>query len=79
MSTTKEQIKEMALGVAMRFHLADFDPEKTSWSAFVTLIDDYNNGDVTVWEPFEDWSIDSVYDSIWNLANDIEHTFTLDS
>jgi hypothetical protein len=79
MSTTKEQIKEMALGVAMRFHLADFDPEKTSWSAFVTLVDDYNNGDVTVWEPFEDWSIDSVYDSIWNLANDIEHTFTLDS
>jgi hypothetical protein len=79
MSTTKEQIKEMALGVAMRFHLADFDPEKTSWSAFVTLVDDYNNGDVTVWEPFEDWNIDSVYDSIWNLANDIEHTFTLDS
>ena len=79
MSTTKEQIKEMALGVALRFHLADFDPDKTSWSAFVTLVDDYNNGDVTVWEPFEDWSIDSVYDSIWNLANDIEHTFTLDS
>jgi hypothetical protein len=79
MSTTKEQIKEMALGVAIRFHLADFDPDKTSWSVFVTLVDDYNNGDVTVWEPFEDWSIDSVYDSIWNLANDIEHTFTLDS
>jgi hypothetical protein len=72
----KEQVKEMALGVAMRFHLSDFDQDKTSTLAYAMLVDDYDNGDITVWEPFEDWSIDSVYDSIWNLANDIEQTVT---
>ena len=72
----KEQVKEMALGVAMRFHLSDFDQDKTSTLAYAMLVDDYDNGDITVWEPFEDWSIDSVYDSIWNLANDIEQTIT---
>jgi hypothetical protein len=71
---TNEQIKEMALGVAMRFHLAEFDQDKTATLAYAMLVDDYDNGDITVWEPFEDWSIDSVYDSIWNLANDIEQT-----
>lgn len=75
MSTTKEQLQKMALEVALRFHLSemgkneDADDPTEIYEAIGT------DEDIIVWEPFEDWESDSVQDSIWNLASDIERTF----
>ena len=70
---TNEQIKEMALEIALRFHLSEMgeNEDGKATDIFEALgIDE----EIVVWEPFEDWDMSSVEDSIWNLANDIEQT-----
>jgi hypothetical protein len=66
------QIKELALAVALRYHLSDFDGDKTSDETFSAIGE---SEDIVVWEPFERWESYEITNSVWNLAHDIETTF----
>lgn len=70
---TKEQIEKLALKVALRFHLSDFDYDK---KASDTLTGIGTDEDIVVWEPFERMSTSDLHDSIWNLSNDIQTTMS---
>ena len=65
------QIKELALAVALRYHLSDFDGEKPADETFSSIGEDE---DIVVWEPFENWDSHEVTNAVWNLAHDIETT-----
>jgi hypothetical protein len=66
------QVKELALAVALRYHLSDFDGDKTSDETFSAIGE---SEDIVVWEPFENWESYEITNSVWNLAHDIETTF----
>jgi hypothetical protein len=70
---TKEQIQELALEVALRFHLSDFDEDKKASDIYDAVGKDQ---DIVIWETFENWDANSITDSIWNLSNDIETTIS---
>jgi hypothetical protein len=65
------QIKELALAVALRYHLSDFDGDKTSDETFSAIGE---SEDIVVWEPFERWESYEITNAVWNLAHDIETT-----
>lgn len=67
-----EQIKKHALEIALRFHLSEMGEQEDAGDIYEAIGSDE---DIIAWEPFEDWESDSLQDSIWNLANDIEQTF----
>ena len=69
---TKDQIKTLSLSVALRFHLLDFDMNEDPAETYNKIGKDE---EIIIWEPFEFWEIDSIKDSIWNLANCIFTTF----
>jgi len=66
---TKEQINELATGVAMRFHLSEYNDGISAVDAFEEMSEE----NVIVWQPFEEWELSEVEDSIANLAFDIEN------
>lgn len=65
-----QQLKNMALKVALDFHLSDYDSTKTPKQVFNNL----KHQDVVVWEPFEYWELSSVEESIDGLAFNVEKT-----
>ena len=69
------QIKELALAVALRYHLSDFDGGKTSDEIFSAIGE---SEDIVVWEPFERWESYEITNAVWNLAHDIETTVNED-
>lgn len=66
-------IKETAMGVAMRFHLIDIPEDMTYTEAYDQLAELITDETMWVWEPFEDWEISSLTDSIWNLYNEVNN------
>jgi hypothetical protein len=67
-----------ALAVALRFHLCDIDETKTpeEMYQYISEIEELSEDELlTVWEPFENWGVSSLLESIWGLASDIESTF----
>lgn len=76
---TTEQVHKIALDIALRFHLADFNfdkPEEAYDRVGRNLLDSEDEEDIIVlWEPFEYWDGESVANSIWNLTNDILTSF----
>jgi hypothetical protein len=69
---TKEQVQELSLSVALRYHLSQFDHAKKATDIFDAIGEDAS---IISWEPFQNWDVDILTDSIWNLASDFEETF----
>ena len=68
---TKEQLEELALRISLRFHLSDFDQSKPASETFDEFGEN-DNDKIVVWQPFEEWGVDDVAESIGNLSYDIE-------
>lgn len=71
---TKIQLEEMAMGIAMRFHLSEYNQDIPALQAFDAVLNSRDES-ALAWEPFEDWEVSSLCDSIWNLADDVKRTF----
>lgn len=72
---TNEQLQEMAMGIAMRFHLSEYNQDIPAMEAFDAVLNSKDES-ALVWEPFEDWEVQSLCESIWTLADDVKRTIT---
>lgn len=70
-----EQLRKKALGIALRYHLSEFDPHAEPSDVLESIENDMTlTENIVVWEPFEDWETSSLVSSIECLADDIEAT-----
>ena len=76
---TEEQIYKLALDIALRYHLSDFNddkPEEVLENLEADIYETDNEDDqIVVWEPFENDNGQTVSDNIFNLKRDIATTF----
>jgi hypothetical protein len=76
---TEEQIYKLALDIALRYHLSDFNddkPEEVLEHLEMNLYETDNEDDqIIVWEPFENHDGQVISDHIFNLKRDIATTF----
>lgn len=80
MSTlTKEQVHKIALDIALRLHLSDFNfdkPAEVYDRVGRNLLDSEDvEDDIIIWEPFEYMGGEAVANSIWRLTDDILTSF----
>ena len=75
MSITEQQVSELAMGVALRFHLETIEGEETNWYKYIHLHEKWEANELEVNEQFEDLELDELHASIARLSTDIENTF----
>lgn len=63
----KQDIKKVALEIALRHHLSDF-----SGTDPLEVFEEMNEDNVEIWEPFQYYPLQEIEEFISNLAFDIE-------
>jgi hypothetical protein len=68
MNKLETRYEEEAMQISLDWHLSEMPEEMTALAIYNDLADLLETSEFCyAWEPLEDWSVDALSDSIWNL------------
>ena len=78
MNKLETKYQQEAMQVALEWHLSEVPEDMRAMDVYNNLGRLLNENEYCmVWEPLEDWSLDTLKDSIWNLKAQVLATMVL--